>query len=81
VTTPAVGSDATRSPGFYSKRCCPKCGVPVNPIELPRVGAVTYDSEVLLMVNHGCGTTLAVVLVPHADDVRARFASERPVSL
>jgi hypothetical protein len=42
------------------------------------VGAATYDSEVLLMVNHSCGTTLAVVLVPHVEDVRARFASEWP---
>jgi hypothetical protein len=46
-------------------------------LDLPRVekyhGLMSWDGEVLLLVNCTCGSTLAIVLVPHRDDVLARL--------
>jgi len=64
------------------KRCmC--CGTEHESIlDLPRVakdhGVMTYDGEVLLMANCPCGSTLAISLVEHRDDVLARIGSEPP---
>lgn len=52
-------------------------------LDLPRVakdrGVMSYDGEVMLLVNCPCGSTLAATLVPHREDVLAKFDSEYPL--
>lgn len=58
---------------------CPCCGHDrASLLDLPRIGTQSDGGEVLLLVNEPCGTTRAVVLVPHPEDVRARFESAYP---
>jgi hypothetical protein len=64
-----------------ARRC--GCGrVHESLLDLPRVehrgGIMTYDGEVILLANCPCGSTLALSLVPHREDVLAKFESEHP---
>lgn len=49
-------------------------------LDLPRVekdhGIMSYDGEVILLANCPCGSTLALSLVPHRDDVLAKLEYE-----
>jgi len=57
------------------KRCaCGRCYDPLDPSR--RVGTQSVGGEVLLLMNCDCGSTGAIVLVPHRDDVLERLLDD-----
>ena len=62
------------------KRCA--CGL-IYDVRDParRVGVLSLSGEVLLLANCDCGSTGAIVLVPHPSDVKASLGIDEEEEL